>query len=214
MGSIVSVIVTFLVLLAVLIGVGYGLTLLLPLSLFEASFLLLALGVSMVYVILKGGELVKEEDQKQAGEELADEELRWPPTSWIDENIIFAPIGISPEELTWEKFLEYLLARDLWPFIENIPDLTQLPQEERVRMTSQIAGVLVTLLKTNGRVFQTARVTRKEMRPLLMQAALPQGTLAHLGELVEAINVVLEHDVDLVRLIAAHQEWPSLSQRE
>lgn len=214
MGSIFFVIVAFLALLAVLIGVGYGLTLLLPMSLFEASFLLLALGVSMIYVILKGGELVKEEDQKPAGEEPADEELQWPPTSWIDEDIIFAPIGISPKELTWEKFLEYLLARDLWPFIESIPDLTQLPQEERVLMTSKIAGVLVTLLKTNGRVFQAARVTRKEMRPLLMQAALPQGTLAHLGELVEAINVVLEHDVDLVRLIAARQEWPSLSKRE
>lgn len=201
--------------LAFLIALGYALTLLLPLTLFEASFLLLALIVSMFYIVVRGNEFLKQIEQEEKAEEAsAADELRFLPSPWVERDALSAADGISPEALTWEKFLEYLLARDLWPLVGNFPAFSDLSEEERRSIISELAGMSVTLLRTNDRVFQTARVTRKDVRPLLMRAALPQVTLAHLGELVELMNVVLENNRDVVRLIAAHQEWPSLNKRE
>ncbi len=211
LGILVGGAVLFLLVLAVLLGLGYALTLLLPLSLFEAALLLYLLGFGFLYVVRLLQEAAKDRvETPEAPEE-------WP--KGITE-ITLPPDRISSrvEDVNLETLTHYLLAETLYreavfvlypeavfdggAFADSPKDLEAL---EGVGAT--IGQVLLTLVRTRPEFLQGKHVTNRDLRPLLMKVSPSKDLMANLSTVTEIVNVVLDRRRELLRLIAAHEGW-------
>jgi len=214
----------FIAVLAGLIGVGYLLTRWLPLSLFEATLLIYLVAGALAYgfyqLFLMSREVAREAEAeaeaKPESETAASEEevLRFLEKALEVKALPIQKVIPSPQDLNWVTFVHYQLADDIWHELSIYPDLEDLPETTLQTFAVALAEDLVTMLQTRPSLHTSWRVTRRDLRPYLMRDSLPQSTLDHLGSFVDVANRVLAERQELLRLIAAHEQWPETESRE
>ncbi len=219
------VVALFIALLAGLIGVGYVLTRLLPLSLFEATLLIYLVGGALVYgfyqlfrvsreVAREAEEETEAQPEPKAAASEDQEVWRFLETALEVKNLPIQKVIPSPQGLNWATFVHYQLADDIWHELSIYPDLEDLPETTLQTFALALAEGLVTMLRTRPSLHTSWRVTRRDLRPYLMRDSLPQGVLEHLGIFVDVANRVLTRRQELLQVIAAHEQWPETASKE
>ncbi len=213
LAGLVFLVIVFIACLGLLIGLGYGLTLLLPLSLFEAALLLLLLGAVFVFLLFELFSQSRQEARADAASSASpdvDQEARSPLVRRVVE--VTSVLYPRPEQedaapVQGEALAHYLLTTGLWLAMNQDPRLADYEDTDLFNLCLEIARALTTLMRTRPSILETLRVSRKDLRPLLMRAELPAGALAELSVLTEYANELLVLHGPMLAQIAAHEGW-------
>ncbi len=207
--------VVFIAAMAGMIGVGYVLTLLLPFSLFEATLVVyltvvpLAYGfLNLVFAVRNGKFNLESNPQEQERDQGVKDKLELVLSGLSQEDLPVQTVIPSADALSWTTFSRYRLANAIWHELTIDPSISHLPDTDLQAIALALAQVVTEMMRTKEDFYKTWRVTRRELRPALMQTPLPGGALEYVGTFVEVVNMALAREKQLLSLIAGHEQWP------
>jgi hypothetical protein len=190
----------FLIILAVIlslsIGIGYILSLILPFSLFEGSLL-------SIIAVISGGALWY----------MITRSVFTPTSELTPEGVGFQEIPPdrfwqTPEERTWQNWLQYVLANSIYEIVEEVwaepADMDELEAQE---LSIELAEAALGIIKRRAAQARTLRMTRAMLRRELAKEGHPFYDDELLDLAADAVNLPLMSMEEKLREIAREQRW-------
>lgn len=204
-GTILLITTTLALIIGVSLGIGWVLTLFLPVSLFEGALLgMIAAFITgrICYSLWRSSTRFQKAEIKEEEEE--EEEADGVPESqfW----------GTS-EERTWENWFRYTLANAIYDDLLESPHwLENLSEEQEQALVIRLADAALESLKVQAFAVKRMRVSRGSLRQGMTKRGdqtYPDGLL---NLAVRAVNVELEYLEEDLREVARGRLWDELAE--
>ena len=192
------VVISLALILAISLGIGWLLTLLLPFSLFEGTLLGMIAAVAsgaLWYAIFRAALLDQEEEQEEENGYEAPE-------------IPGSRFWRRPAQRTWENWFRYVLANSIYEDLATSPRwASSMGERQQQELSIRLADAALAALRARASYARRLRVSREMLRQRMEQAGQEPDDVELLDLAVAAVNLELGHLEPELRRVAREQLW-------
>ncbi|MBI2504196.1 MAG: hypothetical protein HYW07_13305 [Candidatus Latescibacteria bacterium] len=211
-GTVLLPVITLALVIGLSLGIGWVLTLFLPVSLFEGALLgMIAAAITgrLWYSLWRSSVPFPKVAEEVVGEEEGEE---WEMEDEIDE-VPESQFWRTSEERTWENWFRYTLANAIYEELLESPHwIENLEEEEQQALVIRLADAALEGLKAQAFAVKRMRVSRGMMRQEMTRRGdqtYPDGLL---NLAVRAVNMEAEYLEEDLQEVARGRLWDELAE--
>lgn len=212
-GTILLLVLTLALVIGVSLGIGWVLTLFLPVSLFEGA--LLGMFAAAITGRLWSNLWRSSVPFQKVAEKKEEEEEEWKEGEWEEEidEVPESQFWHTSEERTWENWFRYTLANAIYEELLEAPHwIEALEEGQQHALVIRLADAALEGLKAQAYTGKRLRVSRGMLRQEMTKRGdqtYPDGLL---NLAVRGINMESEHLEEDLREVARGRLWDELAE--